>query len=538
MNNLSCDDARMDGNTQTNLIKDQIMEIISKFGFWMMTKEGLQGCAGYIHKPNRKIYIEIFFPPDYPKAPLKLNMTRDIRQHAALFDLLQQILPETVDLKIKPAELLGLIKTKIDALPATEIKEGLLDELDEELTLIKSIYNMKTVEGKKYHIRIFYQLTSKMNFEVEINFKQYPQKPEIVYHHNLEKIIGAPETLQILRTWKTTNPPHIVQIVQEIEQRFTSSQGIEDAAKLITVKNLTILNEKNQVVIQNLSFSALKGDIIGICCFNSEMILALFKAFLGAISPQEGTISIFGKIPDLQEIREKIELINFQNAFAHSWDGLAIEEFLISKASGLPKQEIKTQINTLLSIIGLSNRRNLKIGEISEGEKRRLIVAAAALKSPYILLLMEPERELNATEKKRIWDSIIAINDSFSMNTFIFSVHEELSRCHNILVLSNDGKQLGFGTLSQLMGELPIYKEVIVLQLKTPNQAHLDLLRNLENVSFIVEERTEEKYRIFTKIDPNKIIPIIFQQIGSNIYKISKEPPSLIDFIPYKQTLS
>ena len=528
----------MEGTTQNNLIKEQIMEIISKFGFWMMTKEGLPGCAGYIHTPTRKIYMELFFPPDYPKVPLKLNMPRDIRQHAALFDLLPHLLPETVDLKIRPAELLGLIKAKIDALPATEMKERLLDELDEELTLVKSIYNVKTVEGKKYHLRIFYQLTTKMNFEVEINFKQYPQKPEIVYHHNLEKLIGAPQTLQVLRTWKTTNPPHIVQIVQEIEQLFTSAQGIEDTTKLIIVKNLTIVNEQNQVLIQNLSFSALKGDVIGIYCLSYEIPLALFKAFLGTITSKEGTISIFGKTPDMKEIREKIELINFQHAFARNWDGLAIEEFLISKASGLLKKEIKTQVKTLLSIIGLSNRRNLKIGEISEGEKRRLIIAAAAIKSPYILLLVEPERELNATEKKRIWDTIMAINDSFSMNTFIFSVHEELSRCHNILVLSNEGKQLGFGTLPQLMGELPIYKEVIVLQLNTPNQAHLDLLRNLENVSFIVEERTEEKYRIFTKIDPNKIIPIIFQQIGSNIYKISKEPPSLIDFIPYKQIQS
>lgn len=534
-NKLIRDERKMESTPQNGLIKDQIMEIIGKFGFWMMTKEGLQGCAGYIHTPDRKIYVEIFFPEDYPNSPLKLNIPRDIRQHPILSDQIPQLLQETIDQKVRASELLELIKTKINALSASEIKETLLDELDEELSLVKSIYNMKTVEGKKYHIRIFYQLNDKMNFEVEINFKQYPQKPEIVYKHELEKIIGTPQSLSIFRTWKTTNPPHIVQIVQEIEQRLSAAQGIEDTERLIVIKNLTIADENDQDLTHNLSFSALKGDLVGIYCLDSEIPLVFFKAFLGTMPQKGGEISVFGKTTNLQEIRDKIELINFQEAYAPNWDKLIIEDFLVNNAAGLPKKEVKNQVNTLLSIIGLSNRRNLKIEKLSEGEKQRLMVAATAVKFPYLLLLFEPERGLNATEKKRIWDTINAINDNFSITTFIFSTYEEIRRCHNILVLSNEGNQLGFGTMSQLIGELPIHKEVVIVQLNSPNLAQIDILRSIEGISFIIEERAGEKYRIFTKIDPNQIIPIIFKYIGTNIYNIGKESPNLIDYVYYKQ---
>jgi hypothetical protein len=102
-------------------------------------------------------------------------------------------------------------------------------------------------------------------------------------------------------------------------------------------------------------------------------------------------------------------------------------------------------------------------------------------------------------------------------------------------VLSNEGNQLGFGTMSQLIGELPIHKEVVIVQLNSPNLAQIDILRSIEGISFIIEERAGEKYRIFTKIDLNQIIPIIFKYIGTNIYNIGKESPNLIDYVYYKQ---
>ena len=513
-------------------IQQEILEIVSKLGFWMMRKDGLAGCAGYIHTPNRKIYIEVLFPADYPKQPIRLNMPRDIRQHPTFQEFLPQTIKQTTSPQIHAYQVLQIIKEKITAIPAQVIKERLINELDEQYNLINSIYNIKTVEGKKYHIRIFYQLEAQMNFEVEINYKEYPKKPEIVYHHDLEKMIGSPQGLQVIRGWNMSNPPHIVQIIQEIEHKFTTAHGIEDTAKLITIRNLSLVDEQKQLLTQKISFSALKGDIIGVYCLNKQLPLALFKAISGQMSQLEGEITVFGA-PASQQTTRKNEMIDFNEI--QRLGELSIEEALKEYAPDLPKKDVKSRINILLSIIGLSNRKKLKLKELSEGEHRRVIIAYSIIKLPNIIFLVEPEKGLNATEKKRIWDSIIGINDRFSSTIFVYSSSKEIKRCHNILVLSRDGRQLGFGTLTQLISEIPLQKEVIVLQLNSPNPQDVETLGRIPGLTFIIEERQGEKYRIFTKVDPNRVIPQIFQQIGKNIYNIGKEIPSLIDFVPYKR---
>lgn len=528
---------KMDREVKAVSIQDEILEIVGKFGFWIMSKNNMQGCAGYVHTPNRKIYIEVLFPADYPKSPVILNMPRDVRQHPNLYELIPQIIQKTTDPRIHTAQVLELIKQKIIAMPAVEMKERLIDELDEELTLVKSIYNVKTVEGKKYHIRIFYQLESKLNFEVEINYKEYPRKPSIIFHQGLEKIIGHPQALKILQNWNNSNPPHIVQIVQEIEHKFTDAHKIEDVQKLITIKNLTLVNEQNQVLTQKLSLSVLRGDIIGVYTLNKEIPSAFFKAFLGETKRLEGEINIFGKAPS-NDLRQKVKFIDFNipEKTAQKLDELSIEDLLNKYAPDLQKKEIKKRINTLLSIIGLSNRRKMKMGELSEGERRRVLIASSVINLPSIIFLVEPEEgDLNATEKKRIWDTITGINDTYSSTVFVYSTSEEIKRVHNILVLSRNGHQLGFGTITQLIGELPLMKEVIVIQFNEPNPEHVEILGKLPGLTFIIEERAGEKYRLFTKIEPNKVIPLIFQRIGSNIYNISKESPGLIDFVPYKR---
>lgn len=527
----------MASQTNKGLVQKEILEIVNKLGFWMMKKEGLEGCAGFIHTPDRKIYLEVLFPHSFPNEPVILNMPRDLRQHPALFEFISELIQQTKDRNMGVLEVLEAIKAKISAIPASEMKARLLDELDDELNLLSSIYNVRTVDGKKYHVRIYYQLETKLNFEVEINYKDYPKKPMIVYHHGLEKLIGLPAALEILRAWDTSNPPHIVQIVQEIERRFTSVQGISDLQRLLRINNLTIINDQNQIITQKISISVLKGDIIGIYCLNRNIPLTFFHAFHGEVNRLEGEFKIFGK--DLTQIENhNVLLVDFSRPMEGmaSFEDFKIERILENAALDSPnRKETKKRIDSLLKIIGLSNRRKLKLEELGDGEQRRIRLARSAIKNPEVILLFEPDKGLNATESTRMWDAMININDQFSTTTFIYSLSDAIARCHNILVLSREGRQLGFGTLNQLIGELPILKEVIVIQLNEPNPADVETLGSISGITFMIEERAGEKYRLFTKINPNQIIPQIFQQLGSNIYNISKEPPTLIDFVPYKR---
>ncbi len=529
---------KMDEKTESrSIIQNEMQEIINKFGFWKYDKEGaqgIQGCAGYIQAPDRKLYVEVLFPKKYPEVPIVLRLPRIMKKHS-MFRELPEIVKETASLHFNAVQVLEIIKAKIVSIPAEELKERLIDELEEELNLVRSVYNVKVVEGKKHHIRIFYQVENWVSFEIEINYRNYPEKPKIIFHRGLDKVVGSPETLQLMRNWDVHNPPHIVQVVQEIEQRFSHIYRIEDIQKRLIIKDLTLATQKNRILTQKISFSAIRGGIIGIYCLNPEIPFAIFNAFSGIGTKIEGDISIFGRPPSKGIEIEQLSFI-LPPDVAQLLDNLSIEAVLRKNAPiKRGAREIKNHIDTLLSIIGLSNRRKMKLKELAAGEKRRVFIAISAIKLPELIFIVEPEKDLNATDKKRIWDTIIGINDKFSCTFFVYSTSEEIKRCHNILVLSRDGRELGFGTLAQLIGELPLYKEVIVIQLNSPNPEHIKALGKIPDVTFMIEERPGEKYRLFTKVDPSKVIPLIFEQIGSNIYNISKESPSLVDFVPFKR---
>ncbi len=515
------------------IIQKEMQAIIDRFGFSRVDTEGTQTIMGFLQTRDRKFNIEISFPINYPEECITLSLPKTLEKHS-MFHELPEIVEETASPHFSALQVLELIEAKISSIPTKDLEERFIDELEGELNIITTKYNVKSIEGKKYHIRIFYQVENWVNFDLEIDFRDYPQKPKIMIPAGLINVVGLPETLGTIQSWDVDNPNHIIEIVKEIEQRFSKIYRVDDTIRRVAVSNLTLATPKNRILTQRISFSAIRGGIIGIYCLKPEAPRAIFNAFSGIGNRIEGNISIFGKPPSMGLGIEQVTFI-LPPQEAELLEKLSIEEVLNKNApKGKLKRDIKTLLNDFLTIIGLSNRRKLKLKDLAEGEKRRVMIAYSAIKLPEIIFLVEPAKYLNATEKKRIWDSIIGINEKFSITFFIYSTSEEIKRCHNILVLSDEGKQLGFGTLRQLIKELPLDKEVLVVQFNSPNPKDVKALEGITNLTFLIEEVPGERFRLFTKVDPNIIISQIFRKIGSNIHNLSREQPSLSDYVPYK----
>ncbi len=96
----------------------------------------------------------------------------------------------------------------------------------------------------------------------------------------------------------------------------------------------------------------------------------------------------------------------------------------------------------LLDVLGLSERRTHKPGELSGGEQQRVAVARALLLEPRVVFADEPTGNLDTTTGEGLFRQLLDINEKHGVTFVIVTHNESLSkRCHRIVEMV-DGRLL------------------------------------------------------------------------------------------------
>lgn len=94
------------------------------------------------------------------------------------------------------------------------------------------------------------------------------------------------------------------------------------------------------------------------------------------------------------------------------------------RRSSLSKSEIKTRVEELLALAGLSGFEKRKVTQLSGGEQQRVAIARALAPKPDILLLDEPLSALDEKIRREMQDELRAIQQQTS-TTFIYVTHDQ-----------------------------------------------------------------------------------------------------------------
>jgi putative spermidine/putrescine transport system ATP-binding protein len=111
------------------------------------------------------------------------------------------------------------------------------------------------------------------------------------------------------------------------------------------------------------------------------------------------------------------------------------------KLRKLPKQEIRSRVEAVLELVGLTHHIHSYPARISGGEQQRVALARALVLEPKVLLLDEPLSNLDAKLRVRVRDDIREIQQRIGITT-VFVTHDQdeaLSISDRIAVMS-DGK--------------------------------------------------------------------------------------------------
>ena len=164
--------------------------------------------------------------------------------------------------------------------------------------------------------------------------------------------------------------------------------------KILEVENLTKSYNKKNVVLNNLSFSLEKGEVVVVIgpsgCGKSTFLRCLNK--LEEID--SGKIILNGKEISsennkVNEIREKIGMV-FQSY--ELFPNMNIMKNLIlapTLVQNRKKEEVKVEAEKLLDRVGLLDRKNDYPRQLSGGQKQRVAIVRSLIMHPQILLLDE-----------------------------------------------------------------------------------------------------------------------------------------------------
>ena len=149
---------------------------------------------------------------------------------------------------------------------------------------------------------------------------------------------------------------------------------------------------KDRMLVDDVSFTVEKGEILGIVGLNGSGKTVLLKCICGLMDYSGGTLTVNGKVIGKDcEYPANMGVIIETPGFLPYHSGYKNLEYLASLRKKISKQEIKD----VLVKVGLSGEEKKLVAKYSLGMRQRLGIAQAIMENPELLILDEPMNGLD-----------------------------------------------------------------------------------------------------------------------------------------------
>jgi ABC-2 type transport system ATP-binding protein len=159
---------------------------------------------------------------------------------------------------------------------------------------------------------------------------------------------------------------------------------------MISIRDLRV-DYDNLCAVRDLTLQVEPGHVCGLIGPNGAGKTTTMRTMLGLIEPTYGEIEIMGI--DISEQPEEVgRLVGFMPDFPPVYDDLYVWEFvdLFAASYRIPRPERPQLVGQYLEMVGLAEKRNAPVTELSRGMRQRLMLAKTLIPDPQVLLLDEP----------------------------------------------------------------------------------------------------------------------------------------------------
>ncbi|MDE5413924.1 metal ABC transporter ATP-binding protein [Alkalihalobacterium chitinilyticum] len=220
--------------------------------------------------------------------------------------------------------------------------------------------------------------------------------------------------------------------------------------RMLEVNNLSVYYDNLQA-INNVSFSADEGKLIGIVGPNGAGKSTLIKAILGLEKSTNSGISAFEK--SIKKARRQIAYVPQRSLI--DWDFPVLVEDVVMMGRYIhlpwykrPSKDDKNIVTEALEKVGMTEFRKRQIGELSGGQQQRVFIARALAQQATLFFLDEPFAGIDVTSEEIIINILKSLREE---NKTILVVHHDLSKVEEYFdqVMLVNKELIGYGEVSE-----------------------------------------------------------------------------------------
>ena len=218
----------------------------------------------------------------------------------------------------------------------------------------------------------------------------------------------------------------------------------------VSVDNLTFTYGAGEV-LHGISFELRRGEVVGLLGRNGAGKSTTIKILAGILPPGDGSVRVAGHaMPD--EAVEAKKRIGYVPEAAGLFESLTGEEFLelAGRLQDVSEERLQRRMERLLEQFGLTDDRLRPLEAYSKGMRQKILLSAALLHNPDIVLLDEPLSGLDVNTGIMVRDLVAAL--AADGKTILYSSHvlDVVERvCDRVLIIE-DGRLLADGAIDAL----------------------------------------------------------------------------------------
>jgi len=256
------------------------------------------------------------------------------------------------------------------------------------------------------------------------------------------------------------------------------------------------------VVLKDISLDIMPGEIIGLIGASGSGKTTFLNTLIGFIRPDSGDVTFrinhlltYKNTSIYRSVYEKQQIVKTVYGFASQvpsfYEELTTKENLsyFGSLHNLSKDAIKSNTETLLSLMNLQYATNIQAKNLSGGMKRRLDIACSLMHDPEVLILDEPTADLDPINRKDIWSLIKKINDKGT--TIILSSHHlnELENLCDRVAILKDNELIAIDSPNKLKEQYVTEQEIVF---ESSPGRYEEIMKSVPKKSFnYVKEKTD-----------------------------------------------
>jgi len=276
--------------------------------------------------------------------------------------------------------------------------------------------------------------------------------------------------------------------------------------------------------VDDLSLTVVPGEIFGLLGPNGSGKTTTVNMLSGLSAPTSGRVRVMGYDLRTQtrQVRQILGSVPQETALYEeltAWSNLDFHADLF----GIPAKEKKARMESMLDLVGLSDRKDSRVGTYSGGMKRRLALARALLHNPQLIYLDEPTLGVDVQSRRAIWDYILALRQQGKTVMITTNYLEEAQELCSRIAIIDHGRLVALDTPEDMKKRFG--GSVVEMETVRPFEL-LDELRALPGIEEV--QQAGRSLKVTTQSGA-KVVPQIINLVAQccDIREIAVREPNL-----------